>query len=513
MASKPATARDTIHFGRFSIDLIDRRLTCSGEPVKLASRALDILCELAAARGEVVDKDRLMERVWPARVVEENAIQVHVSALRKALEVGSDGQSFVVTVPGRGYRLVGVGSRQASEADLPAERAKIPGTSVAVLRFANLSGDPEQDYFAEGIVEDIITGMSRISGVFVIGSKSSYVFGGESPDLPGIGRELGCRYLVQGSVRKAENRIRITARLVEAETGISIWAERYDRRLDDIFEVQDAIAMSLIGALEPNLRKAEIGRVKRQRPDSLDAYDLVLQALYAMRTTMPTGAGEAIPLLQKALELEPEYAAAHAHLARCFHFRFSRHGLNEADREASMRHARAAIRSDDATALGTAALVIWFNDPDYEAALQVFERALSISSSNVVALGNSAFVNALMGRGDVAKERAEQALQLSPFDTLIAYMAIAVAAFHAGRFKEARRAALRAVEANPHFSVPRVLLTVALARLDRLDEAKRSAAEVLRLDPTFSMPVWSVTVRKNPAVFDPMAEAWSTLGL
>jgi TolB-like protein len=514
MTSNPARARDTIDFGRFSLDLIDRLLTCSGEPVKLSSRALDILCELAAARGEVVDKDLLMERVWPGRVVEENAIQVHVSSLRKALESGSDGQSFVVTVPGRGYRLVGIRSRTPLTPDMPAERtAKIPGTSVAVLRFANLSGDPEQDYFADGIVEDIITGLSRISGVFVIGSKSSFIFGGDSPDLASIGRELGCRYLVQGSIRRADQRIRITARLVEADTGVSIWAERYDRRIDDIFEVQDAIAMSLIGALEPNLRKAEIGRVKRRRPDSLDAYDLVLQALFAMRTTMPTGASEAIPLLQKALELEPDYAAAHAHISRCFQIRFSRHGLNETDREASVRHARAATRSDDATALGTAALVIWFDDPDHEAALEVFERALSISGCNAVALGNSAFVHALMGHGDLARERAQRALQLSPFDTLIAYMAIAVADFHAGRFEEARRAASRAVEANPHFSVPRILLTIALSELGRLDEATQSGAEVLRLDPTFSMPVWSVTVRKNPAVFDPMARAWARLGI
>ena len=142
--------------------------------------------------------------------------------------------------------------------------------------------------------------------MFVIGRNSSFMYGGGDVDSAKVGRDLGCRYLVQGSVRKADNRIRITARLVEAETGVAIWAERYDRHIDDIFEVQDAIAMSLIGAIEPSLRKAEVTRVRRQRPDSLDAYDLVLQALSSMRTTMPTGAGDAIPLLQRALELEPE---------------------------------------------------------------------------------------------------------------------------------------------------------------------------------------------------------------
>jgi adenylate cyclase len=335
------------------------------------------------------------------------------------------------------------------------------------------------------------------------------MFGDGTRDLAKIGRELGCRYLVQGSVRKVDNRIRITARLVESETGVSIWAERYDRSLDDVFEVQDAIAMSLIGALEPNLRKAEISRVRRQRPNSLDAYDLVLRALSSMRTTMPTGAGEAIPLLLRALELEPDYAAAQAHLSRCFQIRFSRSGLNEADRTAAVRHARAAVRSDDATALGTAGLVIWFVDPDYEAAFEVFERALSISNSNVVALGNSAFVHAWMGQGELAIQRAKRALQLSPFDTLIAYMAIAVAELHARRFDEAYRAASRAVEANAYFSVPQILLTVALVGLGRLEDARSAAERVLTLDPTFTMAVWSVTVRKNPDVFDPIAKAWT----
>ncbi len=295
MTTSPKLNREAVRFGSFALDLIDRQLTCSGEPVKLSSRALDILCELALVPGEVVSKDRLMEKVWLGRVVEENAIQVHVSALRKALERGGDGHSYVVTVPGRGYRLVGIDS--SSDVPVYPGSGGIParGTSVAVLRFVNLSGDSSQDYFADGIVEDIITGLSRITGLSVVGATSSLLFEAGSGDLASIGRKLGCRYLVQGSVRKADNRIRITARLVESETGVALWAERYDRRFDDIFEVQGAIAMSLVGALEPNLRKIEISRVRRERPNNLDAYDLFLRALSSMRTTMQTGAGEADP--------------------------------------------------------------------------------------------------------------------------------------------------------------------------------------------------------------------------
>jgi TolB-like protein len=513
MTVNPKPERDTVRFGKFVLGLVDRRLTRSGQPVKLTSRALDILCELASVPGEVVSKDRLMEKVWPDRVVEENAIQVHVSTLRKALEPGSDGHSYVLTVPGRGYRLVGIDSGPDMPAYSGPRDTPARGTSVAVLRFANLSGDSSQNYFADGIVEDIITGLSRITGLSVVGSTSSLLFEADSGDLASIGRKLGCRYLVQGSVRKADNRIRITARLVESDTGVALWAERYDRRFDDIFEVQDAIAMSLIGALEPNLRKAEISRVRRERPNSLDAYDLVLRAISSMRTTMPTGAGEAIPLLEKALELEPEYAAAQAQLARCFQIRFSRNGLNESDRVTAVRCARAATRSDDATALGAAGLVIWFADPDFGVAFEVFDRALSISRSNVVALGNSAFAHAFMGDGEISLQLAQHALQVSPFDTLIADMAIAITEFYAGRFDEALKAAARAVEANPSFSVPQVLRTVALVRLGRIEEARSAAKRVLSLDPTFTMPAWSVTVRKNPAVFDPMAQAWAELAI
>src|SRR3954470_8041426 len=179
-----------IRFGRFLLDLVGRQLSCAGRRVKLSSRSLDILCELAAAPGEVVSKDQLMETIWPGRVVEENAIQVHVSALRKALESRSDGQSYVVTVPGRGYRLVGIDSSAAPSAQPISPAMAARGTSVAVLRFVNLSGDPGQDYFADGIVEDIITGLSRIGGLSVVGSNSRFLFGADSEDVGNGRRKL-----------------------------------------------------------------------------------------------------------------------------------------------------------------------------------------------------------------------------------------------------------------------------------------------------------------------------------
>ena len=174
-----------------------------------------------------------------------------------------------------------------------------------------MSGDPEQEYFADGMVEDIITGLSRIKWLFVVARNSSFTYKGQAVDVKRVGRELGVRYLLEGSVRNAGNRVRITTQMIEAETGGHLWAERYDRPLDDIFALQDEITLSAVGAIEPSLRDAEIERVKRKRPDNLDAYDLVLRALPRVSLAMPEEAAKAVPLLIRALTLEPDYAGAH----------------------------------------------------------------------------------------------------------------------------------------------------------------------------------------------------------
>ena len=278
----------SVSFGPFRLDLGLRQLARDGNPVKLGNRALDILCTLAAAGGEIVTKDELMARVWTGLVVEESNLQVHVSALRKALDE-KDGAIHLVTVPGRGYRLMGVRPSQArsEELDLPANSPASERPSIAVLPFQNMSNDPDQDYFADGMVEEIIAGLSRIKWLVVIARNSTFTYKGMAVDVRQAGRELGVRYVLEGSVRKSANRLRITAKLIEAETRAQLWTERYDTALDDIFTVQDEIAMSVIGAIEPGLRKVEIDRVRRKRPDSLDAYDLVLQALPFVYNMMP----------------------------------------------------------------------------------------------------------------------------------------------------------------------------------------------------------------------------------
>jgi TolB-like protein/Tfp pilus assembly protein PilF len=510
--------RQDVRFGQFRLDLGRRELSRAGTPVKLGSRALEILCVLAEAKGEVVSKDDMMARVWQGLIVEENNIQVHISALRKAIDEGDGGQSCVVTVPGRGYRLVGLEPATDEVDATVGGRPAIPAApSIAVLPFQNLSNDPDQDYFADGIVEDIITSLSRVRWFLVIARNSSFAYKGKTVDVKQIGRELGVRYVLEGGIRKAGNRVRITAQLIETETGAHLWAERYDRQLDDIFALQDEITMSVVGAIEPNLRKAEIERVRHKRPDSLDAYDLVLRSLPSVYRMMAEGAATAIPLLEKALEADPGYARAHALLAWCYHFRFSRGGLKEEDRAAAIRHARAAIAggSDEAPALAISGLVIWFDEHDAHTALSLFDRALAISESNAFALGCSAVALAWMGQPEVAVERAQRALRLSPFDSLnyMSYDALSVAHFQKSQYQAACDAALRAIESNPGFSVPLLLAAAALFRLGRNAEATAAAQRALSLNPGFTIDGYRITVGHVPEVFNPFASAWAEAGL
>jgi adenylate cyclase len=388
--------------------------------------------------------------------------------------------------------------------------------SIAVLPFQNMSGDNDQDYFCDGVVEDIITGLSRIKWLFVIARNSSFVYKGRAVNMKEVGRTLGVRYVLEGSVRKAGNRVRLTAQLIEAESGLHLWAERYDRLLDDIFTLQDEITMSIVGALEPNLRKVEIERARRKRPESLDAYDLMLRALPFTYSHTTEDADRAIPLLNKALELEPDYAASHALLAWCYHSRF-RLALGQQDRLAAIHHAHeaASAGADDATALGIAGFVISLDEHDHGTALSLLDRALVLSNCNIFALHCSALVLSFMGETERAIDRAQRALRLSPFDVLnyLSFNALVIAYLHIGQVQEAYHAACNSVRLNPRFSICHLFLAAVLVRLGRHEEARSEAQQVLALDSTFTIDRFSATVGIEPAVFIPLAEAWRAAGL
>ena len=271
--------------------------------------------------------------------------------------------------------------------------------SIAVLAFQNMSGDPEQEYFADGMVEEIITSLSRIKWLFVIARNSSFVYKGKAVDVRQVGRELGVRYVVEGAVRKAGNRVRINAQLLEAETGAHLWADRYEGKLEDVFDLQDQITEKVVGVVEPSLQQSEIERSKRKRPENLDAYGLYLRALPRMMSMIPADARVAEGFLEDALKLDPNYAAAHALIAWCHEICYIRGGRDEADKAAGIRHARAAIASgtDDATALAVAAFALGILSKDYKTAVSVIERALSLNPSSAAAHYWGALIHASSG--------------------------------------------------------------------------------------------------------------------
>ena len=309
-----------VRFGPFRLNLDRHELSRDGSAVRLGSRALDILCELVAAEGRLVTKDDLMARVWAGAVVEENAIQVHVSALRKVLDEGGDGPSLLATVAGRGYRFVGsvqkTSAGRAERGAEPVDMALSGKPSIAVLPFTNLSGDRDQEYFADGITEDIITDLSRSRWFLVIARNSSFAFKGKALGARLISSELGVRYVLEGSVRKSGDRVRITAQLADAADGTHLWADRYESQLSDVFAVQDEITQRVAGAIEPELLKTEGLRATRRRSEQLDAWDLVRQGTWQFhQLTQPTH-GLARELFRKAVALDPQLPEAHMWLGR-----------------------------------------------------------------------------------------------------------------------------------------------------------------------------------------------------
>jgi len=391
------------------------------------------------------------------------------------------------------------------------------GPSVAVLPFANMSGDAEQEYFVDGIVEDIITGLSRIRWLHVLARNSTFVYKGRAVDVKQVGRELGVRYVLEGSLRKSGNRVRLTAQLIEAASGRHVWAERYDRALDDIFAVQDEITLSVVGYIEPSLRQAEIERAKRKRPENLDAYDLYLRALPYAMVFMPGDADKALPLLRQSLELEPGFAAAHAAAAWCHEQRYLRGGLHPVDKTAALDYARAAIEAgaDEAATLATAGFVIGLVDHDYETAMNAIDRGLALTPSSALALSLGSVILGHAGRTAEAIDYAERALRWCPLDRTVhlPYVGLGIAYCAARDWEAAIPACGKAEQANPRFSLPYFLHAAALSQLGRIGEAKVPAQRGLELEPGFTVSGFVRAHTGRAEIWEPIGDALRRLDL
>jgi adenylate cyclase len=486
-----------INFGDVMVDEGDM----FGDGVNVAARiealaAPGEICVSASVREQVGEKLPIGFADFGEHSVKNIARPVRVYRVEKAIEPLAGGADDRGTPP----------------AALPED-----GPSVAVLPFANMSGDAEQEYFVDGIVEDIITGLSRIKWLHVIARNSTFVYKGRAVDVKQVGRELGVRYILEGSLRKAGNRVRLTAQLVEAASGRHVWAERYDRALDDIFAVQDEITLSVVGYIEPNLRQAEIERAKRKRPDSLDAYDLYLRALPYAMVFMPGDADKALPLLRQSLELEPGFAAAHAAAAWCHEQRYLRGGLDPADKAAALAHARAALEAgaDDAGTLATAGFVIGLVDHDYDTAMNAIDRGLALTPSSALALSLGSVILGHAGRTAEAIDYAERALRWCPLDRTVnvPYVGLGIAHCAAGDWEAAIPACGKCEQANPRFSLPYFLRAAALSQLGRIEEAKVPAQRGLQLEPGFTVSGFVRAHTGRAEIWEPIGDALRRLGL
>jgi adenylate cyclase len=378
-------------------------------------------------------------------------------------------------------------SPAASRVDLP---------SLAVLPFENLSSDPEQTFFADGIVEDIITALSRFRTFAVVARNSTFAYKGRAVDVRTVARDLGVRYVLEGSVRRSASKVRVTAQLIEGASGAHLWAEKFDGAVADIFDIQDEITRSVIGLIEPQIRKAEIERARRKPPESIDAWDLYVQALPLVYAANVPGYSDAIAVLDRALSLAPDYAPALALSSWAHEKRKTFGGIAPAgvdDVEMSLALAQRALDADPDDALAMA-LLGWeriFFRGDYTG-LALCSRAVALNPNNRVVLALAAVANIFAGDLDVAIACGMRALQLSPGapDNYDCLEHIAAAHFFAGRFDEAAHWAQRSIELEKAFANSHLFLAASYAHLGRNEEARAAMSVALQLQPDFTMAMF-----------------------
>jgi TolB-like protein len=481
-------------FAGFRLDrrgLFRTDMTGHAEPVALGSRALDLLRLLAEREGEVVSKAAIMATVWPGTAVAESNLTVQIAGLRRVLDRDRAEGSCIQTVPGRGYRFTAVVSHPDETAPVHALLELPNKPSIAVLPFQSLSGDPDQEYFADGMAEEIITALSRIRWLFVIARNSSFTYKGQSVDAKRVGRELGVRYLLEGSVRKAAGRVRISGQLIDAVNGAHIWAEHFDGALGDIFDLQDHVAASVAGAIEPKLLQSEIDRAARKPTESLGAYDFYLRALACFQRWVREDRGMVIKLLRQALALDLRCAPAAGLFAMCQGIRMLPGLISDEEIAEGARIARLAVDAgmDDPDALWRGGFGIWALGDDEAAGLTAFERALALNPNCAQAWTYLACLHGYSNRPAPAIAAAQRAMRLSPLDPLRWQFNTFLGLAHlvAGRHEEALNLARRALHEQPRSGTSMDIAAVACGHLDRIGEGREWVARLRQLRPGWNI--------------------------
>lgn len=463
-----------VAFGPFEFAAATGTLWREGRQVGLGSRATAILGALLAAGGDVVTRDALIRAAWGDAAVEDGNLAVQVAGLRKLLGPRSDGEEWIATVPRVGYRLV----RDV----LPISSGR---ASLAVLPFINMSNDPDQDHVADGMVEDLITMFSRFKTLSVIARQSSFAYKNRQFDIRDAARFLGVRYLIEGSVRRSGDRMRVTAQLIDGANGEHIWAEKLDGTMDDVFDFQDRVTSGVIGLIEPRIRKAEIDRARRKPPNNLDAYDLYWRALAVLQTSEGHLYTQAVDLLDRAVPLEPNFApilalAAMAHQKRKS-WGHSPPGVDDtAIGIALASRALEADPNDPSALMSKAGATYRDGEGELEPALALARQAYALNPNSGIICNSSGWFEWQAGNYDLALACALRGLEISPGtpERFWSLGGIARAHLSAGRIEEALVWALRAVDVNPQFEQPWKIVIACYALLGQDEEVKRALADL-----------------------------------
>jgi TolB-like protein len=486
-------------FEDYTLDTERRELHRGADVVPVAPQVFDLLDYLIRNRERVVSKDSLIEAIWNGRSVSDAALTTRLNVARSALGDSGEEQRLIKTLPRKGFRFVGAvreerASVRVATTDGPIASRRpslaLPDRpSIAVLPFQNLSNDPEQEYFADGIVEDITMALSHFRWLFVIARNSSFAYKARPVDIKQVGRELGVRYVLEGSVRKAGRRIRIAGQLIDAETGAHLWADRFDGALENIFDLQDQVTSSVVGAITPMLQREEVKRARRKPTENLDAYDYYLRGLARVRRWTQDANSEALQLFSKAIQLDPGLACAYGMAGWCYIQRKARRWMVDDVQESAeaTRLARRAVQlgADDEVALSMGAYVLTFIAHEFDDAIAFVDRGLAINPNSTLAWNLGAWVRVFRGEPDCVFDYAARAMRLSPLDPSMYAMngAVAYAHFLAGHYDLASSSAEKSLRDNPEFLLAIGMFAASNALAGRLAAARKGIARARECNP------------------------------
>jgi TolB-like protein/tetratricopeptide (TPR) repeat protein len=478
-------------FGSFKLDTGRSILLKRGSQVAIGQKALALLETLVAAEGRPVSKSDLIEAAWQSSHIEESNLSVQIAALRKLLGTSVNGEEWIATIQRVGYQFVKHGTSDGNPGTgiLASANEANEMPSIAVLPFINMSSDSEQEYFADGIAEDLITDLSKVVGLTVIARHSSFAFKEKQVDVKQIAVELGVRYIVQGSVRRAADRVRINMQLVDASKNSSVWGDRFDGNLVDVFVLQDTVVSKIINALEGVLPKSHT--IQSKRSANIEAYDLFVRGR-ALVSQAPDNSKPAEELLEAAIQIEPDFADSHAWLAANHHFAWVyKNEPMEPHRSRSRAEAKRAVSLDLQNAVAHGILgIVYVYDGKLSEGADEFKNSLAINPNHADAWVFSSEVLSLEGRAEEAIESIRNAFRLNPFPPAFYYWFLGFAQYASGKYEDAVQTLRH--ESTYHLGSKRIL-AAGLAQLGHLEEARRESQLFMIKNPRFSVEYWATT--------------------